>query len=183
MYAFEEVTGMKEIVIPGNIEAIGQEAFAQCVDLEKITIGKNVTLIQDYAFFQNNNLKAVYVLNPVPVDISDNVFHTEFVWNEDGSFNTSKDFTTATLYVPSGSKEAYQQADGWKNFQNIVEILFGDVNGDESVTIADAVAIVNRVLERPSEAFDEVAADVNGDGSISIADALAIVNIILGKVP
>ena len=45
------------------------------------------------------------------------------------------------------------------------------------------MAIVNRVLERPSEAFDEVAADVNGDGGISIADALAIVNIILGRVP
>ena len=98
MYAFEEVTGMKEIVIPGNIEAIGQEAFAQCVDLEKITIGKNVTLIQDYAFFQNNNLKAVYVLNPVPVDIADNVFHIVFVWNEDGSFNTSKDFKLHSMF-------------------------------------------------------------------------------------
>lgn len=183
MYAFEEVTGMKKIVIPDNIVAIGKQAFDQCTDLETITIGKNVTLIQNFAFCRNTNLKQVYALNPIPVEINDNVFHTQIVWNEDGSFNTSKDFTTATLYVPSGSKEAYQQADGWKNFQNIVEILFGDVNGDESVTIADAVAIVNRVLERPSEAFDEVAADVNGDGSINIADAIAIVNIILNRVP
>lgn len=33
----------------------------------------------------------------------------------------SSNYTNATLYVPKGTKTLYQNTDGWKNFQNIVE--------------------------------------------------------------
>lgn len=58
----------------------------------------------------------------------------------------------------------------------------GDVNGDGSITMADANAIVNYFLaaEKP-EGFDETVADVNGDGGITMADANAIVNMFLGQ--
>ena len=60
------------------------------------------------------------------------------------------------------------------------KLLAGDVNHDGSVTITDAVAVVNYILGQPSDGiFDEDAADVNKDGSITISDAVAIVNIIL----
>jgi hypothetical protein len=57
----------------------------------------------------------------------------------------------------------------------------GDVNGDGRIDIADAVAIVNHVLKKPSVKFVESAADVNCDNTIDIADAVAVVNIILKK--
>ena len=57
----------------------------------------------------------------------------------------------------------------------------GDVNGDGETNIADAMAVINHILKRPSAAFHEVAADVNVDGDINIADAMAVVNIILKK--
>ena len=57
----------------------------------------------------------------------------------------------------------------------------GDVNGDDEVDIADAVAIVNHILKKPTAAFNEAAADVNADGDIDIADAIAVVNIILKR--
>ena len=56
---------------------------------------------------------------------------------------------------------------------------YGDATGDDNVTITDAVSIVNKILENPSENFDEVAADVNRDNNITITDAVGVVNIIL----
>ena len=57
----------------------------------------------------------------------------------------------------------------------------GDVNGDGSITMADANAVVNYFLatDKP-ENFDVESADVNGDGSITMADANQIVNMFLG---
>ncbi|MBR6191893.1 MAG: hypothetical protein IKQ68_07035 [Prevotella sp.] len=49
---------------------------------------------------------------------------------------------------------------------------WGNVNGDESVTMADANAVVNYYLatDKPED-FDVESADVNGDGGITMADA------------
>ena len=63
----------------------------------------------------------------------------------------------------------------------------GDANGDGSVTITDAVAIVNYILGNPSANFNLEAANVNGDTDdegkpkITITDAVAVVNIILNS--
>ena len=59
--------------------------------------------------------------------------------------------------------------------------VLGDANGDGSVTITDAVAIVNKILGNASGNFNEDAADVNGDGQITITDAVGVVNIILNN--
>jgi hypothetical protein len=55
----------------------------------------------------------------------------------------------------------------------------GDVHADGSVSITDAVRIVNKILGNPSAGFIERAADVNRDSNISITDAVGVVNIIL----
>ncbi len=57
----------------------------------------------------------------------------------------------------------------------------GDVNGDGTVSIADAVSVVSYVLGKPWGYFSFAAADLNNDGDITINDALAIVNIILNN--
>ncbi|MBO5615663.1 MAG: BspA family leucine-rich repeat surface protein [Prevotella sp.] len=62
--------------------------------------------------------------------------------------------------------------------------ILGDVNGDGSITMADANMVVNYFLATdPSTIanFNVAAADVNGDGSITMADANQIVNIFLGQ--
>ena len=61
---------------------------------------------------------------------------------------------------------------------NLLEITngkLGDVNGDGTVTIADAMAIVDHVLGAPVPVFNEGNADVNGDGSIDITDVMTVV--------
>lgn len=57
----------------------------------------------------------------------------------------------------------------------------GDANGDGSISISDAVSVVNCILGNPADGFSSSAADVNGDGKVTITDAVSIVNMILGK--
>jgi hypothetical protein len=56
----------------------------------------------------------------------------------------------------------------------------GDANGDDVVSIIDAVLVVDKILGQPSEDFIEEAANVNDDERISIIDAVGVVDIILG---
>lgn len=57
----------------------------------------------------------------------------------------------------------------------------GDANGDNSVSITDAVTVVNHILGNPQEVFIDVAANTNDDGDISISDVVGVVNIILDE--
>lgn len=57
----------------------------------------------------------------------------------------------------------------------------GDVNNSGSISITDAVGIVNKILNTPSQDFQVDEADVNGDDAITITDAVGVVNIILGQ--
>jgi hypothetical protein len=60
--------------------------------------------------------------------------------------------------------------------------LYGDVDGDGEVTIADANSVIDIVVMGGNSSHTRTpAADVNGDGEVSIADVNAIIEIILGK--
>ncbi len=77
--------------------------------------------------------------------------------------------------------------DGMKFYFSIAEsseVILGDVNGDGSITMADANMVVNYFLSTdPSSIanFNVAAADVNGDKAITMADANQIVNMFLGQ--
>ena len=88
--------------------------------------------------------------------------------------------TLSAVEMTNPDETIYHQPDITANL-SVEEALIGDVNCDGKVTVTDAVAIVNYILENPSSNFNEVAADVNGDGKISITDAVAIINIIHGQ--
>ena len=57
----------------------------------------------------------------------------------------------------------------------------GDANRDGSVTISDAVGVVNYILGNPSSDFNFYAADVNDSDDVTISDAVGVVNIILNN--
>ena len=57
----------------------------------------------------------------------------------------------------------------------------GDANGDNTVSIIDAVLVVDKILGHPSDDFIEEVANVNDDEGISIIDAVGVVDIILGE--
>jgi hypothetical protein len=90
----------------------------------------------------------------------------------------------ATLYVPNGSKEAFEAADYWKEFKSIEEYEYyepGDVNMDGAVEISDVVLMVNYILGNNASETVLKYGDMNESGDIDITDVVAIVNRILGE--
>ena len=55
--------------------------------------------------------------------------------------------------------------------------LYGDVNGDGEVNIADVNAVISCILSGGQSIYN---CDVNGDGEINIADVNAVITVILG---
>ena len=170
-YMFSDCSSLASFTIPNNLSFIDLGTFYGCSSLTSITIPSGVTEIGPYAFEDCDNLVRVTVENATPVDITEYVFTNR---------------TNATLYVPKGSKAAYEAADYWKEFKEIVEYedeayILGDVNGNGGVDIGDAVSIVNYLVGKESTTFVEKAADTNKNGQIDIGDAVTIVNFLVGK--
>lgn len=78
---------------------------------------------------------------------------------------TEEDETVTTASTRNGRLSVYKN---------------GDANGDDVVSIYDAVLVVDNILGHPSEEFIQEAANVNDDEGISIIDAVGVVDIILG---
>lgn len=176
-YAFMQVSDLTSITIPSSVKYIGSYAFSGCKSLRSINIPEQVTSIGSCAFFMCSSLESVYSYVQEPFRIYENTFQN---WEANAS---TASFTTATLYVPAGTRDAYLATPAWDKFLNIVEMEAtsqGDVNGDGSISIADVTELVNIILGKNLPANQSVA-DINGDGSVTIADVTALVNIILGK--
>ena len=191
------VMGCGKTVIPDGIEIIGDEALAGCryfsghlsipesvtnigydafydTSISSVTIPKSVKEIKGGAFSCCDYLKSVTVNWTRPIEIYESVF---IGW----SYNDI--YEQCTLYVPRGTKAAYEAAEGWKNFFKIEEFgkLVGDVNGDDEVNITDVTLIASYILGNQVESFDETVADMNDDGKIDIADVTSIINTILNQ--
>ncbi|MBP3827960.1 MAG: leucine-rich repeat protein [Prevotella sp.] len=114
-------SGIKEIIIPANCAMIYMRAFKDCGSLEEVTfLGK--TGMGAGVFSKCPNLKTITVNSPEPFNVNANAFYYRI---ED--INDNSIFERATLYVPHGSKEAYQAVAPWSEFQNIVEMSSSQV--------------------------------------------------------
>ncbi len=129
--AFIYCTGLTSISIPNSVTSIGSSAFSGCSGLTSVTIPNSVTSIGSSAFSGCSGLTSVTIPNSV-MTIGDHAFSscsgiTQFIseatvpptcdWYAMEGIN----YTACTLTVPVGSLSAYQAADEWKRFTNIVE--------------------------------------------------------------
>ena len=108
--AFYGFAGLNTVVIPQSVTNIEMEAFRASTGLTSVVIPSSVTSIGEYAFYDCANLVEVHSQVETPFEIAENVFS-----KSDGSF------TTATLYVPVGTSEAYRDSNYWSKFTNIEE--------------------------------------------------------------
>ena len=116
-YAFCGCTGLTKITIPNSVTEIGHESFYGCTGLTEITISNSVTEIGYQTFAGCSNLKTIYSLNLQPPTYD--IFF-------DPAFEQTC-YSSAVLYVPIGSLNAYQTTIPWSNFGNIQE--FDPVTG------------------------------------------------------
>lgn len=96
------------------------------------------------AFEDCSGLEEIYVKAKTPPTINGDAFY-------------SVPTAFATLYVPTGTKAAYQVANGWKKFTNIVEMEFtgidevvDEVKGENS-KVKDVYDLSGRKVTNPTK--------------------------------
>ena len=107
-YAFLGCSGLTTVTIGNSVTSIGDWAFSDCSGLTSVTIPNIVTSIGSGAFYGCTSLTSVTCFATTPPQLNSYVFE-----EVDKSI---------PLYVPAGSISAYQSADVWKDFTNILPI-------------------------------------------------------------
>ena len=124
--AFKNCDNLTKIEIPNGVTTIGYNAFSGCMRLASVTIPNSVRSIGDMAFSLCDIIE-IYAMSETPAMLDYDTF-------------SMTDISFATLYVPVGSKEAYQAADYWNEFGNIVEMDFTAI---EDTLVDDTLCGVN----------------------------------------
>ena len=105
--AFSDCSGLTSVVLPSSVSGIGKSAFSGCISLTSVKVAWQ---------------------KPLQIYYYDN----DYVVKKGDAFEDSSR-ETCTLYVPRGTKEAYQADSVWGKFGTIVEY---DVTGIDKVTTA-----------------------------------------------
>lgn len=92
--------------------------------------------------------------------------------------DTGAAFTVAFLYATDGETGLVSARDAAMAFYSGVEIVYGDANGDGSINVGDAVALINHIFNGGAAPDPVENGDANCDGSINIGDAVALINFI-----
>ena len=132
MYAFWQCSALTAVTIPNSVTIIGTGAFYNCSNLTTVTIPNSVVYIVGAAFAGCSALSTITIPNSV-LYIGDIAFQsctgltsitckatTPPSCGTDCFKNVDK---SIPLYVPQGTKEAYKEADEWKEFSNIMDEL------------------------------------------------------------
>ena len=118
--AFCGCNNLTKIEFPEGLTSIGEEAFISCNGLTKLTIPSTVTTIGNAAFHDCGGLTYVISRLSTPLQINGNVFAYRSEWSVEQQKYVETP-SSAILYVPVGTKSAYQAIEGWTMFADILE--------------------------------------------------------------
>jgi hypothetical protein len=181
-YGFSKCTNIENLEVPKGVTTIGNYAFAGCTALKSAFLPSTLTSLGGAAFHDDTALITVGVkAQTPPVCQTVGTRPTLAPFDEDH-------FSTVLLGVPTGCKSTYKAANIWKLFSTIreydslvdVDIILGDVNGDQIVDISDVTDLISHVLGNSPAGFVIEAANMNGDSTIDIGDVTAIIAKVLG---
>ncbi|MBQ9820597.1 MAG: leucine-rich repeat protein [Muribaculaceae bacterium] len=173
-------TACSRTVLPREVTWIARGAY-QHQGITMVILPAQITNLEYTCFEGCEYLTAIYNFSHDPQGCMSTTF-------EDYHYEN------CTLYVPRGTKEIYEQVPVWGSFRHIEEfdattIIPGDVDGDGEITVADANATIEVIINGgSSHGHTRVPnpdgggwinlADVNGDGEVNIADINVIINMI-----
>ena len=151
------LVGSRNMVIPDGVTKIAP--FALCRPTS-VVIPASVAEVDQFAFCPHvwvirvsspNEDHHIFNATPSPIETikmeastppAFSMYNLEskysyYFWERYRKFG-GPNFETCTLYVPQGSKEAYQNAPGWKDFLNIEEYDQGDTTAIESIRVQNS---------------------------------------------
>ena len=144
--AFLSCQSLKSLFFPEGVTILGNQVVWNCVNLSEVILPSTLTSIGKGAFDECPNIVVVRSKMERPVKLNPSCFSNR---------------TNATLYVPYGSKAAYEAVDVWKDFKEIIEM---EPDPDATIDFSDAEA--KRICVENW--------DTNGDGELSYAEAAAV---------
>ena len=187
---FRSNQSMKKLVIEDSEEPLRfidtyGEFFRDMTALETVYMGRDITLVgsTNIPFAAANSIE----FSPAVTEIGNyfknvNPTSVKAPWTTpiaitDAAFNNAT-YQNATLWLPGGTKQAYAEADGWKNFVNVDfasflvtgtatkggTLAFADLtvtNGSESVLIDRESDVTFAVT--PEANYDFTSLTVNGE--------------------
>jgi hypothetical protein len=109
-WAFRDCYALQSIDIPESVTEIGESVFFECSSLQSVDIPSSVTTIGERAFGDCKALQSIHIHSTTleNLDVAKNAF---------SYVKASK----CTLYVPTGTKEAYSNHRVFGKFKKIVE--------------------------------------------------------------
>lgn len=120
--AFNRNTALKKLTI--NAEELSDYAFAYCNNLSELKLNEGLKYIKSVAFWFNTSLQSVELPSSI-LSLSNQVFEgcTSLTTLSIKALNpptiqvrTFTDAPLTTIYIPTGTLEAYSTATNWSNF-------------------------------------------------------------------
>ncbi len=138
-YSFSYTWNIREAVLPEGLEWLCSGAFNRCDALERVELPSTLTFVGQTPFQACGVMSELvsHAVNPVALN------------NE--LFNDESKYSTVTLIVPEGAIENYANANIWKKFVNIVELIASSVDDVKTAEQATVVGIYTIDGRRVSE--------------------------------
>ena len=127
------------VIIEDGVTSIGNAAFDGSENLTSVKIGSGVTSIGEMAFHNCNNIDSIHIFSAAPPAVAASTF-------------TGVDLSAARVFVPEANIEAYTEAEGWNEFQDITSHAATSVQGgaafnrNRANSLSPVVSVIGKTL-------------------------------------